>query len=170
MKKIIPVLLIILLVLNTFGFNLLLDYMILKCKYDFSNEKYHDPGQITLIKINENDEKDLQRVDDNEVRYKNKMYDIIKETKKDCILYIYCINDKQEDNLFEMLFKVNKNDYPDGKSTTVNLENLLIKNYLLNENELIHFQYKSCRIFTYIMPDYNSPLEEIILPPPELLS
>ena len=170
MKKIIPALLIVLIVLNTFGFNLLLDYLILKCKYDFSNEKHHDLEQIILLKITDDEAKDLQRVDDNEIRYKGKMYDIIKEAKENNILYINCISDRNEDNLFEILFKINKQDDPDSKSEPLYFKNLLIKNYILNENELIHFQYKGCRIFIFSMSGYNSPFEEIILPPPELLS
>jgi hypothetical protein len=78
MKKIIPVLLVILIILNTFGFNLLLDYLILKCKYDFSNERHYDPERVVLLKIGGNELKDLQRVDDKEIRYKGRMYDIIK--------------------------------------------------------------------------------------------
>ena len=170
MKKIIPVLLIILITLNTFGFNLLLDYLIQKCKYDFLNEGHHDLKQVTLLKISNDEQKNIQRVDDDEIRYKGKMYDIIKETKNNNILYIKCINDRDEDNLFEILFKINKQDNPNDKSEPLYSKNLLIKNYILNENELIHFQYKGCRIFIFSMSGYNSPFEEIILPPPELLS
>ena len=169
MKKIIPALLIVLIVLNTFGFNLLLDYLILKCKYDFSNEKHHDLEQIILLKITNDEAKGLQRVDDNEIRYKGKMYDIIKEAKENNILYINCISDRNEDNLFEILFKINKQDDPDGKSEPLYFKNLLIKNYILNENDIIHFDHKDKQSYIHLLPIYNSPVEEIILPPPEVV-
>ena len=169
MKKIIPALLIVLIVLNTFGFNLLLDYLILKCKYDFSNEKHHDLEQIILLKITDDEAKDLQRVDDNEIRYKGKMYDIIKEAKENNILYINCISDRNEDNLFEILFKINKQDDPDSKSEPLYFKNLLIKNYILNENDIIHFDRKDKQPYIHLLPIYNSPVEEIILPPPEVV-
>ncbi len=169
MKKIIPVLLIILIALNTFGFNLLLDYLIIKCKYDFSIERHHAKEQVTILKINDDEAKDLQRVDDDEIRYKGKLYDIIKETKKNNILYIKCINDKNEDNLFEILFKINKQDDPNDKSEPLYTKNLLIKNYILNENGMIHFNRKDKRLYIHLISTYNSPLEEIILPPPEFI-
>ena len=169
MKKIIPALLIILIVLNTLGFNLLLDYLILKCKYDFSNEKHHDLEQIILLKITDDEAKDLQRVDDSEIRYKGKMYDIIKEAKENNILYINCISDRNEDNLFEILFKINKQDDPDSKSEPLYFKNLLIKNYILNNNDIIHFNRKDKQPYIHLLPTYNSPEEEIILPPPEVV-
>ncbi|MEJ2617191.1 MAG: hypothetical protein P8Z35_19730 [Ignavibacteriaceae bacterium] len=169
MKKIIPVLLIILIVLNTFGFNLLLDYLILKCKYDFSKKGHYDLEQVILLKITGDEAKEFQRIDENEIRYKGKMYDIIKETQKNNILYINCISDKNEDNLFEILFKINKQDSPNSKSEPLYTKNLLIKNYILNENDIIHYNRNDKRLYIYLIQSYNSPVEEIILPPPELV-
>ena len=140
MKRIIPALLIILIILNTFGFNLLLDFLIVKCKSDFAVQKHHDSEKVILLKIAENDG-ELQRIDGNEIRYKGRMYDIISETKNNNVLYIKCINDKKEDNLFKILFKINKQDDPNDKSEAYS-KTLLIKNYILNETDIIHFQKK----------------------------
>ena len=169
MKKIIPLILIILITLNTFGFNLLLDFLIQKCKYDFINERNHDFKRVTLLRLTGDEEKKIQRVDDHEIRYKGKMYDIVNEIKKDNILYITCINDKSEDNLFGILFKINKQDDPNNRAEPLYTKNLLVKNYILNENDIIHFQQKDNRLFILRVSTYNSPLEEIILPPPELI-
>ncbi len=170
MKKIIPSLLIILIFLNTFGFNLLLDYLIYKCKNDFSNEKFYDLNQMVILKISPDEEKDLQRFEDDEVRFKGKMYDIIKETKKGNILYINCINDKKEDNLFEILFKINKKNDPNDQTEPVLLKNVLIKNYILNEKELFYFQFNKEILFVHTLILYSSPIKDIILPPPELMT
>ena len=108
MKKIIPLFLITLIFLNTFGFNLFLDYLLFQCKRDFSKENFNSSKKIVILKITPEEQKNLQRVNDDEIRYKGKMYDIDKEIKKKDNLYIYCINDKTEDRLFEILFKINK--------------------------------------------------------------
>ena len=168
MKKILPLLLIILILLNTFGFNLLLDYLIFQCKKDFSTEKRYPSNEIVVLKITPDENKNLQRVDDNEVRYKNNMYDIVKEVKENDILYIYCINDKKENGLFDILFKINKNDNPKEQSRTLFTNNNLIKNYILNNNEIFHFQHKIERTLYFSCLIYTSPIKEIILPPPEL--
>ena len=170
MKKSLPLLLIILILLNTFGFNLFLDYMIFQCKRDFSMEKYYPSSEIIVLKIIPDEINNLQRVGGHEVRYKNKMYDVVKEVKKNGILFVYCINDKKEDGLFDILFKINKNDNSSEQSKTLFSNNNLIKNYILNDNQVFHFRYKSDRTLNYPTIIYNSPLKEIILPPPELSS
>ena len=167
MKKIIPVLLIILISLNSFGFNLLLDYLIFQCKRDYSTEKYYPSNEIVVLKIIPDENKNLQRVDDNEIRYKNKMYDIVKEVKENNVLFIYCISDKKEDGLFDLLFKINKNDNPKDQSKTLFTNYNLIKNYILNDNEISHFQHKIERTLYFPCLIYTSPVKEIILPPPE---
>ncbi|MEJ2277997.1 MAG: hypothetical protein P8Y70_09665 [Candidatus Lokiarchaeota archaeon] len=90
-------------------------------------------------------------------------------SQKNNILYIKCISDKSEDNLFRILFKINKQDAPGSKSEPLYIKNLLIKNYILNENNIIHFDCKDKRLYIYLITTYNSPLEEVILPPPELV-
>lgn len=170
MKKILPLFLILLISLNAFGFNLLLDYLIFQCKRDFSAEKYYRSNEIVVLKITLTENKNLQRIDDHEVRYKNNMYDIVKEVEKDGTLYIYCISDKKEDGLFNILYKINKNDNPKEQSKTLFNNNNLIKNYILKDNKVFHFQNKIERILYYPIIVYNSPVKEIILPPPELLA
>ncbi len=170
MKKILPLLLITLIFLNTFGFNLLLDYLLFQCRRDFSKEKFFESNKIIVLKITSDEKKNLQRVDDNEVRYKDKMYDIIRELEKDGALYIYCISDRKEDWLFEILFKINKGDDPNEQSEPFYTKNNLIKNYLFKENDAFFFQFKKERVILHSIATYNSPVMEIILPPPELLS
>jgi hypothetical protein len=167
MKKIIPLLLINLILLNTFGFNLLLDYLIFQCKRDFSRENFYDSNKIIVLRITSCEKKNLQRIDDDEVRYKDNMYDIIKEIKKDDALYIYCVSDKKEDGLFELLFKINKNDNKNGQSEPAFTKNNLIKNYIFNDKEDFHFQVDKGRTFSYPIAIYISPIKDIVLPPPE---
>ncbi len=170
MKKIIPLLLITLIFLNTFGFNLFLDYLLFQCKRDFSKESFYNSKRIVVLKITPEEQKNLQRVDDDEIRYKNKMYDIFKEIKKEDGLYIYCINDKTEDRLFEILFKINKTDVPDDQSQPLSTKNNLIKNYILNDKDILNFPPEKEIIFTQLAIFYNSPIKEIVLLPPELHS
>lgn len=40
----------------------MLDYMILKCKYNFSSEKYHEPKEVTILKIISKEMKNLQKI------------------------------------------------------------------------------------------------------------
>jgi hypothetical protein len=170
MKKIIPVLLINLIFLNTFGFNLLLDYLIFKCRKDFSAERIYNSDEIVILKITPNERKNLQVLEDDEVRFKGEMYDVVKKIIKNNVLYIHAINDKKENRLFEILFKIDKNNDPNDHSAPVYAKNILIKNYILKETELFYFQFNKERFFTNTLLTYKSPAKDIILPPPELIS
>ena len=67
------------------------------------------------------------------------------------------------------MFKINKQNVPNSKSEPLYTKNLLIKNYILNENDIIHFDRKDKQPYIHLLPIYNSPVEEIILPPPEVI-
>jgi hypothetical protein len=166
MKKNLPVLLISLIFLNTFGFNLLVDYLLFQCKRDFSAEKFYDLDKMIVLKVTGDEKIKLQRIDEDEIKYEGKMYDIFKEINRNGVLYIYCINDKKEDRLFELLFKVNKNDEPANQSVPAITKNL-IKNYILAKGENLNLEHELKIIFFNTTANYNSPIKKIVLPPPE---
>jgi hypothetical protein len=171
MKKPVSFVLIILMVLNTFGFNLIIMFLIQESKTE--NLEFLD-GQSAAIRENlvvfslKYDKPDF--VNSREIRYNNTMFDIVyrKDSADDTILY--CINDKKETRFhtaFRSLNDLNDNpeSVPDHFVFTI-IKNLL-KQYLPNpENDPVvnfssrQFQSAGNSFIKLIVP-------EKIYPPPQ---
>lgn len=143
MKKLISFILSILIGLNTFGFNLIVIFLIQESRTENLEIIEAHPESIIQKSITafslKYDKPDF--INSREIRYNNEMFDIIykKDIQGDAILY--CVNDRKETNLhtaFRSLNELNDNpaSVPDHLAVTI-LKNLL-KNYLPNpDNNLI---------------------------------
>lgn len=168
MKKLLPVLLIILISLNTFGFNLILEYMIYSCKIHFNEyvENELQESEVVVFKMSEIGKGKFIRYDD-EIKYDGHMYDIIKEERQNDDVIIYCWSDEEEDNLNRIIDEKNdERNYP----TKLNylLKNLTkvfinpgkIKAYLASHNSI----YLNLQIH-----NYTSRYCEVPYPPPDFI-
>jgi len=63
--------------------------------------------KITDIKTN----REFQRVEKKEIRYKGSLYDVIKEVQSDRTTIFYCIHDKKEEILLATMNSVNKSKF-----------------------------------------------------------
>ncbi len=142
MKKLISFVLCFLIILNTFGFNLILINLIQESKTESLEIIDEHPESITSGRIVvfslQKDQPEF--INSREIRFEHEMYDIVykKQTVDDTI--IYCLPDKKETKIqtvFLSLNEINGNpvSIPDNLSISI-LKNLL-KNYLgISDNSL----------------------------------
>jgi hypothetical protein len=99
------------------------------------------------------------KIEENEIRVNNKMYDIIKLEYKSDSVKITCINDSKEEKLFsdfQLLTKHSKNKTDDKKNNTSSLIKILTQ-LLLCENSYLEFSLENY-IISYqfdIVKKYN---------------
>lgn len=165
MKKLIPILLIILISLNTFGFDFILGYLLFTCKIEFKEhvEKNSIKNDLKVFKISQVDSKKFQKFDF-EIKYDGHMYDIVKEEKKDNDIYFYCYSDEKEDSINKIINK--RNDGQNHPSKVNYLQKNLAKNYLTPENTDSNSKSNDSQIF--ILEHFNLPSHfcEVLSPPP----
>ena len=169
MKKLLPILLIFLISLNTFGFNLILEYLIYSCKIHFNEHLEKEPGEneIVVLKMSEIEKNKFIRHDD-EIKYDGHMYDIIKEEKQNGDVLIFCWGDEEEDNLNKIINEKNdEQNYPTKLNYILkNLTKVFINSrknnsYLVSRNSiyLIHENM-----------NYISCYSEVPYPPPNFIN
>ena len=165
MKKLIPILLIILISLNTFGFDFILGYLLFTCKLDFKEhvENNSIKKDLVVFKMSQIDSNKFQKFDD-EIKYDGRMYDIVKEEKNDNDIYFYCYSDEKEDGINKIINE--QNDKQNHPSKVNYLQKNLAKNYLSPEN--IDSNSKSNYSHTLRLEHFNitSHFSEILSPPP----
>ncbi len=174
MKKLISFTLSILIILNTFGFNLIVIFLIEETRTENLEIIEAHPEAVSenaIVTFSLKYDKP-EFINSREISYQNKMYDILykKEFKDDTILY--CISDKNETKLrtaFRSLNELNDNpaSFPDHFAVTL-LKNLL-KNYLPGpENKTVE-NFNSMLFSTAGILSIPSVIPERIYPPPQVL-
>ena len=172
MKKLISFALSILIILNTFGFNLIVIFLIEETRTENLEIIEAHPETVSekvIITFSLKYDKP-EFINSQEISYQNEMYDVVfkKELKDDTILY--CINDKNETKLltaFRSLNELNDNpaSFPDHFAVTL-LKNLL-KNYLPGpENKTIE-NFNSLLFYAAGILSIPSVIPEKIYPPPQ---
>lgn len=175
MKKIISFGLGFLLILNTFGFNLIFIYLLQEHKTATLEFIDRHPEAIpvekiavfTLMKDNPS------IINSREIIYKGEMYDIISSVKSGNDIVFYCINDKKDTKLHSSFCSLNEiKDNPvsaSGHLAADILKNLL-KNYIPNTDshpeENVVEQKFSAVDYIFLPVVFLSKIS----PPPESLS
>jgi hypothetical protein len=127
---------------------------------------------LELIKINLNSiNESFERVEDREFTLNGKMYDIYQEYVSNDTLYLYCVNDENEDMMhsaFASFINSKKNDTPNSAISniikifiTIALVPNIEKDILYNTNKNISFTF---------LTSLNSIIIEIPSPPPRFAS
>ncbi len=165
MKKLIPISLIILISLNTFGFDFILGYLLFTCKIDFKEHVENDSikNEFKVFKISQIDQIKFQKLDD-EIEYDGHMYDIIKKEKKDNDIYFYCYSDEKEDSLNKIINA--QNDEQNHPSKVNYLQKDLAKNYLSPENIDSNSKSNHIQIINVDHFSFSSHFCEVLSPPP----
>jgi len=167
LNKIIPIILVVLISLNTFGFNLVLECLLYSWKTEFKEYVVNSNSEkkITIFHLSELDQNKLRRFDD-EINYDGHMYDVVKEGAKKNDVYIYCVKDKKEDELNDLVSEQHTN-----KKYPLKLSHLIknmTKIYLSppKDNKLFsdHISFS-----TFENKKYTSRYREVISPPPNFL-
>ena len=134
MKKTLSVIIILLLLFNTLGFELLFSFILVQCKEDASQEMkiLGEKNELQMLRIEKKDASGLIRLNDREIKYHGELFDVYKEEKTGSAILIYCYQDKKEQKLFDELQEIVKEDKNNStkKSAAKFVLNNLLKNYL----------------------------------------
>lgn len=172
MKKLISIGLSLLIVLNTFGFNLIVIFLMQESRSENLEIIEEHPETVAVKNIITFSLKydNPEFINSGEIRYKHEMYDIMYKMDKEGDTILYCVNDAKESKLhaaFRSINELNDNpaSVPDHIAFTI-LKNLL-KNYLpVPGNKLI--QNYNTRCFCLAgLHSIPSVIPEKIYPPPQ---
>ncbi len=171
MKKLVSLSLSFLIILNTFGFNIILIYVLQEYRTENLEVIDEHPETISLdrIVVFSLTKDNPHLLNSREIVYNNEMYDIIyKKISNDDTIF-YCLNDNKDTELHTAFCSLNEirdnpASLPDHLAASV-LKNLL-KNYLpLPANSLIE-NYKSLTFNQANNLSVQSIILEKIFPPP----
>jgi len=123
---------------------------------------------LSISKSVINEGKIFQRINKNEIRYEGKMYDIVKEERKNDKIIYYCIHDEKEDKL--------EKDF--SKTVNKNLNEKAVAGSSINFNHLIQYaEYgikwgnespiNKVKYSIYLNCNYNLNAPKILTPPPK---
>ncbi len=171
MKRLLSILIILLLLFNTIGFELLFSFVLVQCKEDASQTMkiLGEKNKLQILKIEKDASADLIRVNDREIKYHGELFDVYKEENRGDAVLIYCYRDKKEQNVINELQEITKEDNNNSskKSAAKFVLNNLLKNYLnsgsLNIKRKIRFE----NLFYAEINLYESLPKEKIPHPPE---
>jgi hypothetical protein len=175
MKKIISFILGFLILLNTFGFNMVFIFMLQETKTENFEIIDKHPGSITaedMIVLNSSRD-NIEIVNSREIRFENEMYDIVSKKMVGADCYYYCLRDKKDTKLHIAFSSLN--DLNDKASRTpANLANTILKNLLKNYLPFSHTtliaNYKSLQLIVsenFLIPDIiikpNFPPPQVVI-------
>ncbi len=176
MKKVLSLFLLFIFLFNTVGYYFAYKSFQYQVKSEVQSEikSGYDSDDLKTLTINKNDLHNIEWFDSGkEMRYNNKMYDIVRSTETSASITFYCIHDTKEESVLANLEehinthianKPIKSDHQKKSGENV------IKLYFSHEQS-IKFNLVSFNqhIFFSALLIYNSTLIETDSPPPELV-
>ncbi len=106
LKKIFPLTFLIIFLFNVAGYFILFKVEHFQIKHEIRSkiEKGIFTEFLTVITINKSERSSIEWLEsDQEFRYKNNLYDVVRFTKTENTISYYCINDSEEESLFSDL-------------------------------------------------------------------
>jgi hypothetical protein len=177
-KKPISILLIFLITFNAGGYF----FIYFQLENHFKQKAYNKINdvipieELELIKLPRNgtyikDQSQFNRLGNKEILYYGKMYDIYKEVTLNDTLYLYCLNDENED-IIEKAFAeyINNKNYDNSISSVANIIKILITLAIQPNNT----DYKHIQIYNNLSFNLASNTQNICIeipsPPPKSVS
>ncbi|MES2139220.1 MAG: hypothetical protein V4511_05900 [Bacteroidota bacterium] len=175
MKKIAVIFFLCVFLFNTMGYFIAFKAVHYQIKKEIKAEikRKVNPAELTVIVINR---QQINQIDwyetGKEMYHDGKLYDIVRNTENDTSIIYYCINDKQEEELFAHLDEhINAHiaaNKPLKNKSTKKLADNIVKLYFSNKSS---HSFNSYTHITEQFPGacftYLSPTLKINPPPPE---
>jgi hypothetical protein len=110
LKKILTYSFLVLFLFNSIGYYILFELSKYVIQSEMQAAIHRKPSKLTVISVvNTLNDRDFQRLDKKEFRYKGLMYDVVREIKTLHATVFICIHDTKESNLYAGLKRVNHN-------------------------------------------------------------
>jgi hypothetical protein len=163
LNKSLAYILLFLFVFNSMGYYFIFEIHKYHVKKEMQTRADKASYALTILKVADPvNNREFQRVEKKEIRYKGSLYDVIKEIKTGSTTIFYCLHDKKEENLLAAMKKVNKNIF------LVSLWDHVIKIAVPPSCNFMAVTLKKRLMF----PQISVPLPSFLLgtwsPPPEL--
>lgn len=174
MKKIFTILFLAFLIINSIGFIAFYYYNRTLLKKEMKEYFIQNPNleKLELISIEKsqlNNSSLFKRINDKEIRFKGKLYDVFKEIVNEDRILFYGINDKKEEQFFEKYSKCYNEQFNTKdifKEKIKNLNQLFFFGYLDKINSLYDTNIEKPKII-FLTILYKSIVLNIIVPPPK---
>jgi hypothetical protein len=122
-------------------------------------------GEVTIIE----DSPTVEKMDNNEIKFKGMNYDIIKEEIRNGRIIFYCLSDEQENNLYKVLMNHVENNTGSTSSTPVkNILNNIFSDVLIPKTNSAIAEYTNMEYSVHKLIYYKLPDIIIFTPPPQV--
>ncbi len=173
MKKILSAIIILLVLFNTFGFELIFSIALSECKNEAISviKSLEEENNLKVLHISKKNIKNVIRLNDKEIQINGELFDVFKEEEIGSEVVFYCYHDEKEQRLINDFHRSEKKEQSTTKENEARfvLKNL-VKNYINPEDIIINESNELEKIIIFSVPFYNSPELNIIPHPPQLLS
>ena len=169
-KKLISVLLIFLLALNSFGFYLVFGFLILDCKVEAveiaQGIRNLEKADVTAFKFSSSEV--IPWTDENEIKLSGHLYDVVKKEQKPAGVYLFCVADEREDKISSEFHSfINNENNSAAKNINVLSIEKLFKNFLYPNFTFQQNPVEDNQLSLTVNSFYLSPQLKIPLPPPK---
>lgn len=173
MKKILSAIIILLVLFNTFGFELIFSIALSDCKTEANDviQSLEEENNLKVLHINKKNIADVIRLNDKEIQINGELFDVYKEKELASEIIFYCYHDEKEQKLINDFHKAENKDQNKTKENDARfILKTLVKNYINPEDFFINESNKFEKITFTSIQYYNSPDLYIIPPPPRSLT
>ncbi|UKJ07481.1 hypothetical protein [Solitalea lacus] len=166
MKRIVPILLLIILLFQFEGASLLFFLRHRQIKSEvYTQISQNLTSDLSIVKISKHSQRDLdfQWVEEDEVRYKGKMYDVVAKEEKGDTIILKCIADHKDDLAYSSYKKSQKRtDLEVELSHKKAFAKLIKSNYLVEDHPCL---WVECKVFPHKFFLPVPVLKRSIIPP-----
>lgn len=173
-KKHISILLSVLIVFNCFGYVVTyvqMQYLFKNLGYEKINS-YISENELTKIEINKNDLNEnsgFEKIEETEIRYNEKMYDVLKEEDNGNKVVFYCICDENENALQKAFLSFIEANTGSAESNPLlnYIKHTLLKAVTPDDNKIC-FEKVYDRYIPYNQEFYINYKSDVPFPPPKI--
>ncbi|MDP4116940.1 MAG: hypothetical protein Q8903_12440 [Bacteroidota bacterium] len=171
MKKLLSILLIIFLVINSCGYIVLFQQMQFEAKREIKERIFRgiSPEDAIHFSFSQNEFSKLKFTEEDEFEYDGKMFDIVKSEFKNGKHSIYCLNDEKEEQLVKAFQRDNDNHKAKTPSqNSLRIISSIISTGLVKSAFSIHKHNYVANILNFKKDTYTSYYTKIPSPPPKI--
>lgn len=154
MRRIISILLIFLVIFNSFGFVIVYFHIsiLLKLNASQSLNNFSNPEGLMLIILPEKNpycNEALEFINERELKYAGSLYDIYKEVTSGDSLYLYCLRDDDENFLDHIFYSFLNTKKEKGNFSLLNiLSNIILSAIISDLNSYRYYDFMSGYAFS----------------------
>jgi len=136
-----------------------------------SSSLNNDFKDITILTFDSWRTNDYRMLDEKEIIYKDKIYDIVKVEKDSGSISFYCIEDKKEEALDDLIGK--KEDSNSKDNSLESSFDIFVKNIgtdaLVDSKADIPTNIEKRTSYTHPVVFYKAPANQVLVPPPRII-